>query len=422
MSTTEPDNKATILDYLNEDCWMAVFSYIPVKYVIKSERVSDRWQELVLKYLRRLRIAIRYPLNWLSFCDDDYGIDGTYGNYYLGDNEVVVVLNKRAADYLSFARWTSKLGASVVSTYCATIHNMETIGENCPNLETLEIFPESEENIPTIHHENFKWLRRLYFQKYNCVSDVYISSFIANNSVLEELEINNNEIVTGKCLLNIKSEALKSLMFKQCRKLKMCNLLDTASRHNLTKLELIDVPYNIYENIHLILNKLPNLEHLRVLDEVMDCDHFFEAVCRLSKLKFLVVMYEATDTNLEDMTRCCKDLTILELGDCSTVSSRGMEAVIRNVGARITRLGIPKSKYLEDDDVIACVRGCPNLMFLDLSGCLRLREGMLIGADEARRRMRAQRSLKVVVEDTFLHFDEDTVFYRVILCYQAVTS
>ncbi|XP_063622431.1 uncharacterized protein LOC134794552 [Cydia splendana] len=268
--------------------------------------------------------------------------------------------------------------------------------------------------------KNFKWLRRLYFKKYNCVSDVYISSFIANNSVLEELEINNNEIVTGKCLLNIKSAALKSLMFNKCRKLKMCNLLATASRHNLTKLEFIDVPYNIYEDIHLILNKLPNLE--RVLDEVINCDHFFEAVCRLSKLKFLVVMYEATDTNLEDVTRCCKDLTILELGDCPTVSSRGMGAVIRNVGARITRLGIPKSEYLEDDDVIACVRECPNLMFLDLSGCLRLREGMLRGADEARHLMRAQRSLKLVVEDTFLHFDEDTVFYQVILCYQAVTG
>ncbi|XP_063534738.1 uncharacterized protein LOC134744753 [Cydia strobilella] len=412
MLKTESDNTATILDYLNEDCWMALLSYIPVKYVIQSERVSHRWQELVLKYLRRLRIAIRYPLNWISYFYDDYGMNGTYGNYYLGDNEVVVVLNKRAADYLSFACWTNKLGASVVSTYCATNHNMETIGENCPNLETLEMFRESKQSLPNIHNENFKWLRRLYFTEYNCVSDLYISRFIANNSVLEELEINSNEIVTGKCLLNIKSAALKSLMFNRCRKLKMCNLLATASSHNLTKLELINVPYNIYENIHLILNKLPNLEDLCVLDEHMECDHFFEAVCRLSKLKFLVVMYEATDTNLEDVTRCCKDLIILQFGDCPTVSSRGMEAVTRNVGARITMLGIPKSEYLEDEDVIACVRECPNLMFLDMSGCLRLRQGMLSGAAEARRLMGARFFLELVVRDTFLYLDEDTEHYR----------
>lgn len=41
----------TILDVLNQDCLIHVLSYVPIRDLIRSERVSKRWQNMVQEYL-----------------------------------------------------------------------------------------------------------------------------------------------------------------------------------------------------------------------------------------------------------------------------------------------------------------------------------------------------------------------------------
>ncbi|XP_073964550.1 uncharacterized protein [Choristoneura fumiferana] len=50
-SSNTPDHDATILDVLNADCWRLVLDYVPVGDVVRSERVSRAWQQVVRDYL-----------------------------------------------------------------------------------------------------------------------------------------------------------------------------------------------------------------------------------------------------------------------------------------------------------------------------------------------------------------------------------
>lgn len=50
--TPEVNEPFDILDILNQDCLMNILSYIPITDLIRSERVSKRWQSMVQEYLQ----------------------------------------------------------------------------------------------------------------------------------------------------------------------------------------------------------------------------------------------------------------------------------------------------------------------------------------------------------------------------------
>lgn len=43
----ESDGELNMLDILNHDCIMKIFSHLHIRYLIRSERVSKKWKSLV---------------------------------------------------------------------------------------------------------------------------------------------------------------------------------------------------------------------------------------------------------------------------------------------------------------------------------------------------------------------------------------
>lgn len=41
----------TILDILNTDCWKIILDYASINDIVRSERVSRQWQQMVWDYL-----------------------------------------------------------------------------------------------------------------------------------------------------------------------------------------------------------------------------------------------------------------------------------------------------------------------------------------------------------------------------------
>ncbi|XP_047987371.1 uncharacterized protein LOC125227179 isoform X3 [Leguminivora glycinivorella] len=151
MKIMETEDERTILDYLNEDCWRAVLQFVPAKDLIRTERASRRWQEVLLWYLKGTGVHI------------------AIAEYHKEDNPSVC--RAKRSSYTSFESWTKKLGSLVVDTYCIGLKSLEIIKENCPNLETLTL-KDVQCKTPKLllHHnlnDNFKCLQSLKLHSCN---------------------------------------------------------------------------------------------------------------------------------------------------------------------------------------------------------------------------------------------------------------
>ncbi|XP_047986861.1 F-box/LRR-repeat protein fbxl-1-like [Leguminivora glycinivorella] len=350
-------NDRTILDYLNEDCWRIVLRDVPIPDIVRSERVSRRWQRVVLQYLRGTRFS--FSFDWDSVDPFD-----AYP-FYLPKSM-----------YESFEMWTTKLGSSVIGAYCKDRESLKTLIENCPNLEALTLvnLEEPEANtkeFPENLLKNFWCLKQICFFNTCNLSDRFVSQNIADK-VLEELVFYQCYEVTGECLTTANLSKLKYLAFKRCFDLRAAHLISSTNQlGELTKLELIGVSKEISQKIQFVLDKMPKLEHLEIHTDAGRYNGYletYEPICRLSSLTHLRIDLKMTDESVEAITRCCKQLETLDLGDCEFLNSEGLEAIGRNAGERLTQLGLQYFCDLEDDDVVNYVRSCPALGWLTIIG------------------------------------------------------
>ncbi|XP_063625568.1 uncharacterized protein LOC134797272 [Cydia splendana] len=382
----------TVLDYLNEDCWRAVLEYVPIRDIICTERASCRWQRAMLAYLREARIGIECRMLRFS-------------KQFLSRR----IMRWEIPEH-SFEKWTYKLGTSVVAIYCVSEEMLQIIRKNCPHIEALIIYDPEEKMLLRNQIKNLDHLRKLSFQKCYSISDQCISEFIGSKA-LEELKVVNNDQVTGQCLTNIDPRNLKSLTLDSCRSLQHHHLEIACRRFNeLTKLELNELHRELYEHIPLLLDNLPKLEHLSIIDEFdfafVEFDNYYESICKLGNLKDLRLhVQNITNEDLEKVTRCCKELRSLDVKvySFSDLDAQCLTRICLNAGARLTTLAFTNCDTLTDEDLLNCIRTCPNLTLLDISACCLLTPKLLGLAAAARREMRVHNPLRIFVSDTSMN-------------------
>ncbi|XP_061708084.1 uncharacterized protein LOC133518418 isoform X3 [Cydia pomonella] len=274
----------------------------------------------------------------------------------------------------SFELWTQKLGPSVVGTYCNSLESLAIIKENCPNIEALK-FAESlapEQLLPYSLRENFKFLQQLSFFQTSSIYDACVSEFLADRA-LKDLEFYSCHSVTGLCFNTINLSYLKTLKIDFCRQMEPKCILSLIDRlGELTTLKLACITYEILEEMQLVLDKMPKLEWLELYDDLRMSCHSSKPLSRLTRLKHLKISCQLGDCDVEAVTRCCPELTTLDLPDCQGMTSDSVEHICRHLGARLTWLSLGAFYEAEDDDVLALVRGCPELTFLFVggTGCL----------------------------------------------------
>ncbi|XP_047987343.1 uncharacterized protein LOC125227160 [Leguminivora glycinivorella] len=367
MLAAEVNNDRTILDYLNEDCWRAVLQYVPVQDLIRTERASRQWQAVLLTYLRGIHITI-------------------VERGEVHHNTLKLTLSEDTIE--SFEIWTQKLGSSVVDTYCNSLESLAIIKENCPNINALKLqFSESpapEQLLPFNLRENFKFVQQVYFSCYN-ISDPCVSEFLADRA-LQELEFYSCHAMTGLCFNTINLSNLKSLVIDYCRIMEPKYILPVIDRlGELTKLKVATVPYEILEEMQMVLDKMPKLEWLELFDDLRMSCHTSEPLSRLTRLKHLKISCQLGDCDVEAVTRNCQELTTLDLPDCQGMTSESVEPLCRNLGARLTSLYLGTFYEAEDDDVVAIIRGCPQLTLLFIGGSGSLTPALPARAAAARR-------------------------------------
>ncbi|XP_061723225.1 uncharacterized protein LOC133529517 isoform X1 [Cydia pomonella] len=386
----------TILDILNEDCWRLVLNLLATEDVIRSERISRGWQDVIFRYLQDVGISIEYP--W-------------YGHRA---SRTQRILKMEEDDPEKFKQLTRKWGSCIKKTDCVNEHSLEVIRKNCPDLEDVTFYGLQEDALSSGSTKTFKKLKRVHFRGCDSVRILHthyvktsnfkecfafcglycfiLKAYYGNtccmnkkqltdkcvrhwlmNYNIEELVVWGAEEITGKCLVTPHSAKLKGLCFKECEALDFRHLL-SAAKHltHLKKFELVYVPREIFQNVHSVLDKLPELEDLCLRwEKKMELgDDWAESIGRL-RLRRLDVSFNPNVTDEWLEKACCGfgRLNDLYLEGCLGVTGRGAKAACSVAGPALQRLQLGSNVKINDTCVEEIVRTCPNLVWINLSYC-----------------------------------------------------
>lgn len=378
-----------ILDILNRDCLTHILSYVPIRDLILSERVSKTWQSMVHEYVSGIRV---FKTSWWQHVP------------VMLTTAVLRRVLQRVGNCL--ARLHIDHNWSALNDRTA-----HTIGKFCPNLDELKIVGMHTRNWnPLIY--GCKQLKSLAFVSCNKLTDSSLVHLVKNESCIESLTVANNTHVTGLFLTGSNPRKLTSLSFYNCYSLQG-TVLSAAidSLPDLTVLRLDVCPYTMWKIIPMILTKLPKLQELSLSEYISaemsyssQCnDAFCDAVANLTELRILNLSRNIYITNaiLKRVARCCPKLEILNISSCNSrrnfpnsgVSDEGVLAVCRSCKAletldvsylgRLSDAGLqavstlPRLTYLtargnpaiSAAPLSTCVKACPLLKELDVCGC-----------------------------------------------------
>ncbi|XP_063544671.1 uncharacterized protein LOC134752840 [Cydia strobilella] len=357
----------TILDMLNADCWREILGYVPIEEIIRSERVSRRWQYRMIEYMQGVNLSVEYLrpciINILSW---DRHPNSRHLTLDREDQP-----GKRW-----FEAMLTKLGENIVfiGTDRIVDFDIANIIWHCPNLEIL-LLCSIEYYLPLDQLKCCKRLKRISL--HTCtIPDEYICQVLCVVPI-EELVINNASYVSGMFLSEPKNTKLKSLTISACYLL-MTDFFRTAvDLEELTKLELTLNSVEVYRNVHLLLRNTPNLEYLKLVSfdkKINVGSEFSDALSSLSKLKHFYGRYinNSHEGWLEDVAVGCKELRTLDIGNCTGVTASSVITLCRSAGPNLTELGVAWNTALTDSDLAACLKYCPNLEVLDVQGCVQV--------------------------------------------------
>ncbi|XP_053612111.1 uncharacterized protein LOC128676154 [Plodia interpunctella] len=414
--TTEDEPSYNILDILNRDCLNHILTFVPIRDLIRSERVSKRWQCMVQEYLDSIRL---FKTSWWQ-------------------------QQPRRLTTAVLRHVLSRLGASLTRLHidhpwsALNDRTAHTVGKFCPNLEELKIVSMHTKNWnPLIY--GCKQLKSLTFLNCTKLTDSSLVHLVKDNSSIESLTVANNTHVTGLFLTGSNPLKLSSLSFHNCYSLQgtvLTTAIDTLP--HLTTLKLDVCPVAMWKIIPLILNKLPKLEELSLSEyssvELCVWPHVNEAFCEslanLKELKSINLSRNIYVSNavLKAIGAHCSKLESLDVSSCNSrksfphpgVGDEGILAICKGcpalraldvsylagvspAGARaltrlsqLTRLRARALSALSAGVVALCLHHCHHLEDVDVCGCDNITEHLISAAVEALRARPRKLRLRLV--------------------------
>ncbi|XP_041980448.1 uncharacterized protein LOC121734097 isoform X2 [Aricia agestis] len=371
-----------ILDILNRDCLNHILTYVSIRDIIRSERVSKRWQSMVQEYLDGVRV---FKTSWWQ--------------------QSTLPLTTAV-----LRRVLSRLGAGLhklhIDHHWSALNDRtaHTVGKFCPNLDEIKVVGMHTKNWNPLLY-GCKQLKNLSFISCNKITDSSLVHLVKNDSCLESLTVANNNNVTGLFLTSSNPSKLTSLAFYNCYNLQgavLCAAIDTLP--NITTLKLDVCPTTMWKIVPLILEKLPNLEELSLSQYVMALcglptdenarsnpigdEAFCKAISNLKKLKVLNLSRNIYITNsvLKQVAQSCQALQSLNVSACNSqqrygttgISDEGILAVCGGCSA-LTSLDVSYLAALTDAGLAALPR-LPRLRNLAVCNCPALTAAPLVTA------------------------------------------
>ncbi|XP_063539924.1 uncharacterized protein LOC134748981 [Cydia strobilella] len=339
----------TILDILNRDCLAHVLNFVPIIDLIRSERVSKRWQSLVQEHTNGIR---KFKTSWWQH----------------GTVTLTTAVLRRVLQRLGPNLTRLHIDHHWSALNDRTAH---TVGKFCPNLEELKVVGMYTKNWnPLIY--GCKYLKALSFVSCNKLSDSSLVRIVKSEASIESITVANNTHVTGLFLTGSNPPWLHTLSFYNCYSLQgtvICAAIDTLP--NLKTLRLDVCPVAMWKIIPLILNKLPQLEELSLSEytsmEVSSTPQvnidFCESLSKMTELKVLNLSRNIYINNaiLKMVAQTCSKLESLNVSSCNARKINPQPVSLYTWRDHSSKEGV------SDEGILTICRSCTALSKLDIS-------------------------------------------------------
>ncbi|VVC95264.1 unnamed protein product [Leptidea sinapis] len=294
LTTEESYN---ILDVLNMDCWSLILSHVPLTDLIRSERVSKKWKDVVHLYLNSIR----------TFKTSSWQLDQV---------KLTTAVLRQVLQ---------RFGASLIRLHID--HNWSDLNDRTAH------------TVAGMHTKNWnplmygcKQLKKIDFVSCYKLTDASLVHVVKSDASIEELSVSNNTHLTGLFLTNCsKPSKLTSLSFYNCYSLQgtvVNAAMDTLPC--LTCLKLDVCPPSMWKLIPNILRKVPQLEELSLSENIsMDgpvpvlIHELCDSIGILTKLKRLNLSRNIFITNevIKQVAQSCSKLEDLNISGCNSRKS-----------------------------------------------------------------------------------------------------
>ncbi|XP_063378387.1 uncharacterized protein LOC134665386 [Cydia fagiglandana] len=386
-------------------CARAILDHVPLKELVRSERVCRRWQIAIHEYMHSI-----YTVSFYDISDRDTLHLAKYGSSDKSESNSYHRRIQISSDTcsVSFAcAIIEKWGRSIVTVFtsrqveeyfdlislkCKYLHCIKFVGQRKRKNLFNQIFQGRQSGkqivIPVKQINKCKHLKKIAFKHIFDLGDDDMA-IILKNIDFEELEICNIRLY-GDSLLEIKPNSLKSLNISCMWTYFLLNCLVCATKNmqNLKSLTLDNNYLSIFTHAHLILNEMPELEHISLChyyydyfelrwDNDYQTSGCIESLCRLDKLKRLYLKGNETvdDEMLEELVKC-KSLEYLDIsndaGRYTFWSERGVAALCRRPRPAVTTLCFGYIQNMPSSDLLLCIRNIkmPMVEQLETIGCV----------------------------------------------------
>ncbi|XP_047988695.1 uncharacterized protein LOC125228243 [Leguminivora glycinivorella] len=337
----EDTDAVTILDVLGVDlCARALFAYLPVIELVRTERVCRQWQRAVQIFLHSYHNDILY--NVYHFYLKSFRDGANYGN-------------RKVDQY--FAHKSLFTACKTLEKFAGKISDdvFKNVSSKCPYLQHLIALSEGF---------NCKKLR------------------------ISELIKHKRKNACSKPNLHLTSDILKHIKSKNLT----LNILSTAmnSLRNITTLELDDHNVFTLDYMHLMLNAMPELETLYFCNYsckyssilynspcIVSTDELISSISQLVHLKCLYLRNNTivNDTLLEELAQKCKELEYLDISYDNIYknwpkkySARGVAALCRRPFS-VTTLCLGYVQNFTSISLVMYFRDLPIVHELEKLGC-----------------------------------------------------
>ncbi|RVE49967.1 hypothetical protein evm_005435 [Chilo suppressalis] len=322
--SSETEDPYNILDILNRDCMTHILSFIPIKDLIRSERVSKSWQNMIQEYLQSIRT---FKTSW----------------WVHEQSRLTTAVLRRVLQRLGSSLLRLHIDHQLSALNDRTAH---TIGKFCPNLEELKVVGMYTKNWNPLLY-GCKQLKNLAFVSCNKLTDSSLVHLVKNDSCIEVLTVANNTHVTGLFLTGSNTTKLHSLSFYNCYSLQgtvLCAAIDTIP--NLTTLKLERTTYCVGdEGVRAVCGGCCMLQTLDLSYLGALTDAGLRAAARLPRLRRLVARGSdaLSSAPLAHVLRACHQLEVPAppLPPAAPAPARGARqrrALLRAARARAARL------------------------------------------------------------------------------------
>uniref|UniRef100_A0A1B6CYQ3 RRM domain-containing protein n=1 Tax=Clastoptera arizonana TaxID=38151 RepID=A0A1B6CYQ3_9HEMI len=353
-------NDRMCINILNDDCLCRIFSFLDVKWLLKTEQVCKRWQALNMIMWRSVRSVDFSTSSFLSIPLHKISLECVLRRCNSNLKVLDLTKQEKSLDYTSLG---------LIAKYCKNIEELY-----------LSNIVMTDRSLPHLTN-SCSSLKKILIEDCSRFSDSDLFKFFKVSTTLTSVEFIKANSLLGGCLTVLKSSPLEKLRLDDCFILDSdCVLKCLENNHSTLRHFSLNTSIRLPQHfINALVDTVPNLTSLSLSRFNPLCTTYtLVPLGKLSQLKYLNLCQNraVTDSTIACIVKGCPELQTVNLSGAGLrtipldftadgLSKLGNLKKLRNLDISylfetddITVINIAsKNPHLKD---LKCV-GCPNL-------------------------------------------------------------